>query len=332
MILEKRINAFVNLAEEIDRILKSNNPEFYRKIQDENNWFTQDNIQLSLRGIKRWLTSESLNKWAFNYNLENKLYKRVGVIMAGNIPLVGFHDLLSILISGHCALIKPSSQDSVLLKWILEKLANAESEFKSQIELVDRLNDADAFIGTGSDNSARYFKYYFGQKPNIIRQNRTSVAVLTGNESESDIQNLGKDIFSYYGLGCRNVSKLFVPSGYDFPKLLDNFQAFADIGDHHKYRNNYDYNKSIYLVNNEPHLDTGFMLLRQSDDLFSPISVVYFEQYDSQTCLDQRLTELRGKIQCVVGEKYLPFGKAQLPELWDYADGVDPLDFLTKLE
>ena len=187
--------------------------------------------------------------------------------MAGNIPMVGFHDLLCVLLSGHNASIKPSSQDSFLIDFIINELVAIDPSFKERITKVERLNDADAFIATGSDNSARYFKYYFGKKPHVIRQNRTSVAVLTGDESPEQLNALGKDIFTYYGLGCRNVSKVFVPKSYDFKILLDRLMDYEETGDHHKYRNNYDYNKSVYLVNKEEHLDTGFLLVKESTDL-----------------------------------------------------------------
>jgi hypothetical protein len=228
--------------------------------------------------------------------------------------------------------MKPSSQDNALMNFVVKKLIEIEPEFKTKIEIVERLNDADAFIGTGSDNSAKYFKYYFGKKPHIIRQNRSSIAILNGKETEQELNILGEDIFTYYGLGCRNVSKLLVPKNYDFIPLLDALKSQEAVGDHHKYRNNYDYNKSIYLVNSEPHLDTGFLLVRESSDAVSPISVLYYQQYASETELNSLLKVNQEKIQCIVGHNYIPFGKAQMPELWDYADGVDTMDFLTNLK
>ncbi|MEQ6119629.1 acyl-CoA reductase [Reichenbachiella sp. MALMAid0571] len=331
MIDKDRIVPFVQLGDYIDALLNGDDKEFFQAVQNQNNWFTEESVRFSLLGIRKFLDREILEKWTGNYTLPKDSNKRIGVIMAGNIPLVGFHDLLSVLISGHHIMVKPGSQDSLLMTKIINTLIEIEPEYKARIEIVERLNDADAFIGTGSDNSARYFKYYFGKKPHIIRKNRTSVAVLTGNESEEDIHNLGKDIFTYYGLGCRNVSKAYVPQGYSFQFFLDSLQQFESVGDHHKYRNNYDYNRSIYLVNREPHLDNGFLLVKESKELVSPISVLFYEQYESKEELKSVLKENEGKIQCIIGEEYIPFGKAQEPEVWDYADGVDTLEFLSQL-
>ena len=331
MIDKDRIVPFVQLGDYIDTILNGDDKEFFLAIQNQNNWFTEESVRFSLHGIRKFLDQKMLEKWTANYAFSKKSNKRIGVIMASNIPLVGFHDLLSVLISGHSIMVKPGSQDSLLMRLVINKLIEIDSSFKERIQLVERLNEADAFIGTGSDNSARYFKYYFDKKPHIIRKNRTSVSVLTGNESKEDILNLGKDIFTYYGLGCRNVSKVYVPQGYSFQFFLDSLQQFEAVGDHHKYRNNYDYNKSIYLVNREPHLDNGFLLVKESNELVSPISVLFDEQYESAEGLESVLSENEEKIQCVIGEGLIPFGKAQEPEVWDYADGVDTLEFLRQL-
>ena len=269
-------------------------------------------------------------------SFESSQPKKIGLILAGNIPLVGLHDLLSVLISGHIAAIKLSSQDSVLIRFVINELKSIENQFEEQIQIVEQLKDAEAVIATGSDNTARYFKYYFGQKLHIIRQNRTSIAILRGNESSKELKALGTDIFSYYGLGCRNVSKVFIPKGYDLKQLVDGLMSYEDIIDHHKFRNNYDYNKSIYLVNGEPHLDSGFFLMRETEDLVSPISVLYYEHFDSEAQLALKLSTIKDKIQCMVskGSRYantLVLGTAQKPELWDYADGVDTLEFLKSI-
>lgn len=331
MIYKDRIVPFVKLGERINQIVEENDEDFFRAIQNQNNWFTKESVVYALKGIGNFLLEQSLNKWASEYKLINKLDKRIGVIMAGNIPLVGFHDFMCVLISGHSIMIKPSGQDNLLIRTIIKSLVEIEPAFENKIEIVERLNDADAFIGTGSDNSARYFKYYFGKKPNIIRQNRTSVGVIKGDETVDDFRQLGKDIFTYYGLGCRNVSKLFVPKGYDFQFMLDSLQGFEEVGDHHKYRNNYDYNKSIYMVNREPHLDTGFLLVKESEELVSPISVLFYQHYENGQELKSLLTENESKIQCIVGSGYTPFGEAQQPEVDDYADGVDTMKFLCGL-
>ena len=331
MIDKDRIVPFVQLGDYIDTILNGDDKEFFLAIQNQNNWFTEESVRFSLQGIRKFLEQKTLEKWTANYTFSKDSNKRIGVIMASNIPLVGFHDLLSVLISGHSIMAKPGSQDSLLMNLVINKLIEIDPSFKERIKIVERLNEADAFIGTGSDNSARYFKYYFDKKPHIIRKNRTSVAVLSGNESKEDVLNLGKDIFTYYGLGCRNVSKVYVPKGYSFQFFLDSLQQFEAVGDHHKYRNNYDYNKSIYLVNREPHLDNGFLLVKESKELVSPISVLFYEQYEGLEELKSVLTENESKIQCIIGEGYIPYGKAQEPEVCDYADGVDTLAFLSQL-
>ncbi|MFY0652338.1 MAG: acyl-CoA reductase [Cyclobacteriaceae bacterium] len=331
MIEKDRIVPFVRLGERIKSLIQDEDSQIFQACENENNWFTKENVIFALTGLLNYLKEESLSKWLNKYNIKNKMSKRVGVVMAGNIPMVGFHDLLTVLLSGHHIMVKMSSQDSVLIKYVIDTLIDIDPSFRDKISIVDRLNEADAFIGTGSDNSARYFKYYFGSKPHIIRKNRTAVAVLTGKETAEDIKTLGWDIFRYYGLGCRNVSKLLVPEDYDFQFFLDSLAEYDFIGDHHKYRNNYDYNKSIYLVNGEPHLDSGFLLLKESSDIVSPISVLFYEKYVDSGQLSVYLRENKEKIQCVVGDGYIPFGRAQQPGVEDYADGVDTMEFLCQL-
>jgi len=329
--LNQRTEIFAALGNRIDNITDHEFYELARRAQNENNWFTEQSVKKAFKGIGHLLKKNSLQNWIENYELEPITPKVVGVVMAGNIPAVGFHDLLSVVISGHHLAIKASSNDEVLLKWIVQELIELEPALSSRITFEDRLNKVDAIIATGSDNSARYFEYYFSKKPHIIRKNRTSCAILDGNESTEDIKNLGHDIFAYYGLGCRNVSKIYVPRNFDFIKFLDGLQSFEGVIDHHKYKNNYDYNKSIYLVNSEPHLDTGYLLLKESEDLVSPISVIYYEYFNNKKHLDELLNQNQEKIQCVVGNSALatvPFGDAQFPDIWDYADGVDTLSFL----
>lgn len=230
-------------------------------------------------------------------------------------------------------MIKLSSKDSFLMRYIVDELVKLEPEFKSRIEIAERLKDFDAVIATGSDNTSRYFEFYFGKYPHIIRKNRTSAAVLTGNESDQDLLLLGKDVFSYFGLGCRNVSKLFVPDGYPLERVLDNWKGYENIIHHHKYCNNYDYQKSILLVNRQPFLDSGFVILQESDRMVSPISVVFYEYYNDESAIQERLNELSDKIQVVVGRPaaYKPFGEAQYPRIDDYADNVDTMEFLCSL-
>ena len=328
-----RINAFSLLGQTLKNI---NDDEFQTLAEQaarENPWFTKENVRMATDGIIQLLQKERLERWVSSYSLRDQS-KKIALVLAGNIPLVGFHDLLSVLISGNNALIKPSSKDSVLLKYILQKLYDIEAAFRDKVEFAEQLKNFDAVIATGSDNSARYFDYYFGKYPNIIRKNRTSVAILRGNESEDDLAALAIDVFSYFGLGCRNISKLLVPAGYTFDKLFSTWEVYQPIIHHHKYCNNYDYQKSIMLVNQIPFLDNGFVMLHETTKMVSPISVVYYEQYKDEADLSNKLTEAEDKIQCIVGNgtrAAIPFGKAQYPELWDYADGVDTLKFLTNL-
>jgi hypothetical protein len=251
--------------------------------------------------------------------------------MAGNIPLVGFHDFLSVLISGNSIIAKTSSKDAELIIYLSEILCSINPGFRERIRFTDGLlTGFDAVIATGSDNSSRYFEYYFGKYPHIIRKNRNSIAVIDGTETDTELENLGIDIFSYFGLGCRNVSKAFLPEGYDFHTMIKNWDKFSDVINHNKFANNYDYNMAIYLVNKEKFLDTGYLLLKESTELSSPVSVLYYEFYNSVQTVSARINYLREKIQCVTGKNHLAFGKAQFPKLWDYADNIDTLDFLLK--
>lgn len=261
---------------------------------------------------------------------------KIGLILAGNIPLVGFHDVLCVLASGHHALIKASSNDTRLIKYILNLLVEIAPEFKTRFTFVERLAHFDAVIATGSNNTSRYFEYYFGKVPHIIRKNRNSIALLTGNETKEQLFLLGHDIFDFFGLGCRNVSKLLVPAGYDFVPFFEAVEPHQPIIHHHKYNNNYDYNKSIYLVNSDKHLDNGFLLVKEDERLASPLAVLYFEYYDDMPAATSRLAELSEAIQCIVthghidiGNQVVDFGQSQQPRLWDYADGVDTMAFLT---
>lgn len=331
MLLIDRIKSFETLGNRLKNLSEEELEGLCVGARNENAWFVEENVKLALDGIALFLNGSKLENWLSAYPLGDITPKKVGVVAAGNIPLVGFHDVMCVLLSGHQLMIKMSSKDNVLMRFVLNELFEIAPDFKSQVTFVERLNEASAFIATGSDNTARYFEYYFKNKPHVIRKNRTSVAVLTGKESPEDFENLGHDIFQYYGLGCRNVSKLFVPKGYDFTPLLDALQPFEPVIHHHKYRNNYDYNKSIYLVNREPFLDTEYLLVRESEDLVSPISVLYYQEYEDERELKSVLKEYEDKIQCVVGTNHIPFGQAQRPEVSDYADGVDTMAFLTGL-
>lgn len=312
--------------------------ELINNAQQYNAWFTPQSVAMAINAISKMLEKSNLDKWLENTPLtESQTMRSVGLIMAGNIPVVGFHDILCVLVTGNKALIKLSSQDKILIPYILNKLIEIESGFEQQISYIERLKDFDAVIATGSNNTSRYFEYYFNKVPHIIRKNRNSVAVLNGQESRNELCALGHDIFDYFGLGCRNVSKLYVPKGYDFRIFFESIESFKAIADHHKYNNNYDYNKSIFLVNMDKHLDNGFLLLKEDTRIASPLAVVYFEEYEDQAKLNNELLEIKDQIQCVLSNLDLTigrikFGDSQVPALWDYADGVDTLEFLKSLK
>ena len=301
--------------------------------QKHNPWFTPENVKMAITAIAEELTEENLVRWTIEYPKlkEQKNPIRVGVIMAGNIPLAGFHDFLSVLISGNSLIAKTSSKDNELIAYISDKLCSINPLFIKRIEFTDgTLANFDAVIATGSDNSSRYFDYYFGKYPNIIRKNRNSVAILDGNETEDELKALGLDIFSYFGLGCRNVSKVYLPKGYDLKAISRHWDSFKGVINHSKYANNYDFNKAVYLVNKEAFYDTGYLLLKEESKISSPVSVLYYEYYESQYAVEQQTELLKEKIQCVVGKLNIPYGKAQWPHLWDYADGIDTIEFLLK--
>ncbi|TCD00914.1 acyl-CoA reductase [Pedobacter psychroterrae] len=305
--------------------------------QNNNAWFTADEVQRSLNALQQMLNANDLEAWFKDIKVtENP--KRVGLILAGNIPMVGFHDVLSVLATGNITLIKLSSSDDKLLPLILAKLIEIEPLLEDRIVYIDRLKDFDAVIATGSNNTSRYFEYYFSKVPNIIRKNRSSVAVLTGEETTQEIAELGHDVFDYFGLGCRNVSKLYIPENYDIKHFFEPIESFKGIINHFKYNNNYDYNKSIYLVNLAPHFDNGFLLLKEDTAMSSPLAVLYFERYNNIEDVTTALKIEEDKIQCVVSKAPLSiaagtvdFGHGQYPKLWDYADNVNTLDFLNSL-
>ncbi len=304
-----------------------------QQAKTKNPWFTIENQQMALKAWGKNLTQENLNKWLSKYDLNHITPKNIGVICAGNIPMVGFHDILSVLMSGHKAQVKLSSQDHILIPYFMDYVMDIAPEIGQYISFVEKLEDFNAVIATGSNNTARYFEAYFGNVPHIIRKNRTSIAILQGDESKEDLNHLGKDIFSYFGLGCRNVTQLLVPKNYDFTLFFEAIYPYHEIINHHKYANNYDYNRAIYLMKNEPFLDNHFLLLKESDALFSPVATVFQTEYKDENALNDFLQKNSENIQCTIGNggHYIPFGKAQQPELWDYADNVDTVSFLEKL-
>lgn len=320
-----------------------NNDLFFDKMigliqvsQSHNGWFTPENIYFALDSWATALTEENLTEWLSNYDFSTAEPKNVGLILAGNIPLVGFHDLLSVLISGHKAIIKLSSNDQYLIKFIVDYLISLDEKFNERVTFTEgKLENFDAVIATGSNNTARYFEYYFKDKPSIIRKNRNSVAVLTGNESKEELIALGEDIFRYFGLGCRNVSKIFIPKDYDFKLFFEAMFTHGDVIHYEKYANNYDYNKAVFLMSNFKLLDNEFLLLKEDESYASTIGTLFYEYYDSTEELNTRFKQDEEKIQCIVSKElephHIPFGKTQKPELWDYADNVDTLSFLINI-
>ncbi|AYB34254.1 acyl-CoA reductase [Chryseolinea soli] len=334
MKVEERLNAFGELGRMLREMGDDALQSLAWKTRNENSWFTEDSVRMAVSGIAKFLSVESLRRWTSAYDLESIAPKKIAVVMAGNIPLVGFHDFLCVLIAGHSILIKRSSKDSALIQFVVDKLVGIEPRFAAQITFSEQLKGFDAIIATGSDNASRYFEYYFSKYPHIIRKNRTSVAVLDGTESDDDVNRLGIDVFSYFGLGCRNVSKLFVPTGYPLANVLRPWESFREIVNHHKYANNYDYQKSVLLVSQTAFLDNGSVILQENQKLVSPISVVYYEYYESVAALRLLLEQSKDKIQCVVGdskEAKMKFGQSQFPEVGDYADQIDTLQFLIAL-
>ncbi len=296
-----------------------------------NGWFTKENVRRSLFELGKRLTSEQLTSWLSNYSFSDDP-KKVALIMAGNIPLVGFHDFLCVLLSGNSAVCKLSSDDKTLLPALGKHLVDFVPELKERIVFTTgRIGEVHAVIATGSDNSLKYFEQYFGKYPHIFRKNRTSIAVFKGNETKEQIELLGNDIFSYFGLGCRNVSHLIFPKGFELKRFFEGIFPFSDVINHNKYGNNYDYNKAVYLLNKHELLDNNFVLLRESEELFSPLAMLHYHFYSSQKEVDDYLENHKEEIQVVVGEDYVPFGGAQCPMLDDYADGVDVMLFLESL-
>jgi len=329
MTLQERITLLENLGNYIQ-----GNSEEWQAIQQkayiENAWFIPEFITLSVNNIvEEFLSKEKLEQWTLQYKIpeQNLTPKTIGITMAGNIPLVGFHDFLSLFITGHKQMIKPSSKDSVLIKHLVDKLKEWNKEIDNFICFAELLKHCDAYIATGSNNSSKYFDYYFGKYPNIIRKNRTSVAILSGNETKEELKKLASDIQLYFGLGCRNVTKLFVPKQYDFLPLFDMLKPYDYYLDFHKYKHNYDYHLALLIMSNKLYMNTGSVVIAENTSNFSPISQLHYEFYDDVNIVIEQLQN-NEEIQCIVGQKGLPFGIAQQPCLTDYADGVDTLDFL----
>lgn len=352
MTLDTKKNTFVKLGKFLGQFKEGNcikneavfgNDLFFEKFidliqlsQSHNGWYTPEQVYFSVQSWAEALTEENLDKWLSTYDFSKVAPKKVALILAGNIPLVGFHDFLSVLITGHDVLVKTSSNDQHLLPFLANYLIAFESGFKNKITFVEgKLEGFDAVIATGSNNTARYFEYYFKDKPSIIRKNRNSIAVLNGKETKEELTALGEDIFRYFGLGCRNVSKLFVPKGYSFDSFFEAIFEYQDVIHYEKYANNYDYNKAVFLMSNFKLLDNGFLTLKEDSSYGSPISSIFYENYENLDDLGKRLEKESDQIQCIVSNNLVKnsvqFGYTQKPNLWDYADNVDTISFLSTI-
>ncbi len=348
MTKQQRLDAFVHLGLFLKNHSNGTKSDKQLKFHDDldkviaaaftfNGWFTESNVKTALIGIEKMLDKQDLTKFADSIQ-ENPHQKTVAVIMAGNIPAVGFHDLLCVLLSGHKVLIKVSSDDPAIIPFLAGMLIYFETQFAPCIEFSEaRMKDFDAVIATGSNNTSKHFEYYFGKYPNIIRKSRTSVGIINGKETREQLSLLGNDIFLYYGLGCRNISKVFVPKGYKFDTLFEALYDYKYVLDNKKYANNYEYNRAIYLMDSLVFLDNNFLMIKEDAGLHSSVSVLFFEYYDSLNEVDEKLKSIASEIQCIAtldgdqGKGYLQFGQTQFPTVFDFADNVNTLDFLAKI-
>jgi len=298
-----------------------------------NPWFTEKNVDVCLKNWSKALLRTEVEKWLGQAEDGNK--KRVGIVMAGNIPLVGLHDLLAVFGQGKIAVIKKSHNDTTLIQYVIDFFHDYNHDFQELITTADQMKGIDAVIATGSNNSSRYFEYYFKDIPHIIRKNRTGIAVLNGKENLDEMAFLAKDIFTYFGLGCRNVTKLYVPQGYDFVPLIESMSEFEDVINHHKYANNYTYHKAIFLMNLDKHLDTGFLLIKEAAGLHAPLGCLFYESYNNLEDLRRKLDEAQDQLQVIESNdsEYsdVRFGQGQLTTLFDYADDVNTLDFISAI-
>jgi len=335
MILQKDlIQAFYHLSSKLD---PSNQDlgDAINQTFSNNSWLTPENYWKSINHWKSSLNKENIKDFIAKYSIANNP-KTIGIIMAGNIPMVGFHDLLCVLLMGHKAQIKLSSDDPYVIAYFIGVLKSINSNFKDRIIIADKLHSIDAVIATGSNNSYRYFESYFKHLPRLLRKNRKSIAVLDGTETEIQLKSLADDVFTYYGLGCRNVSQIFIPSDQSIEKVLDAMISHIDVINHHKYANNYTYHKALLLMNNEQHLDTGFLLPKERRNLSAPLACIHYDYYNSIDIVKNFIQENKEQIQCIVGNystsDVVPFGKAQSPDLKDFADNINTLEFLSTLE
>lgn len=333
MTLQERITLLLRLREYI--LEKTEEWETTKeRAYRENQWFIPEFIEQSVENIAHeFLQRSFLEDWAAAYQLKDTpdTIQKIGIVMAGNIPLVGFHDLLCVFISGHTAIVKPSSKDEILLKHLVAKLIEWNNRVQHQIQFADRLTNCSAYIATGSNNSSRYFDYYFGKYPNIIRKNRTSIAVLDGTETTEELAALADDAMLFFGLGCRNVTQLYVPESYDFIPLLDAFKKYAHFMEYHKYKHNYDYHLALLIMGGKYYMNNDTTIFTANSSPFSPVSQLHYTTYNKLSDLNEVIKNNEESIQCIVGHGYTPFGQAQSPSLTDYPDGVDTMAFIASL-
>jgi hypothetical protein len=301
-----------------------------------NSWFTEHSVKQALLEWSKQLNYDNLKNWTDQYQITDKSDKKIAIIMAGNLPLVGFHDLLCGLILNFDCIVKLSSDDKILIPFIIEFLDSELPGIKNKVEFTTTpIKDFNGVIATGSNSSFKYFEYYFGGYPNLLRKTRHSIAVLDGNESETDLKNLGNDIFTYFGMGCRSISKLLIPKGYDFDLLFNALFTFKEIINHNKYVNNYDYNKAVYLMSEQKFIENGFVILKEDKKLGSPIGCLFFEYYENSKGLNTYISDIKDSLQCVVSNLNIcnstNFGSSQKPKIDDYADNINTLDFLLKI-
>ncbi len=332
MILQERIELLCRLGQYIN----SNSEEWLdtkERAYNQNQWFVPEFIESATQNIaQHFLIEQALKDWAAQYHISTAPINplQIGIVMAGNIPLVGFHDLLCVFVSGHYAVVKVSSKDEVLMKHLVKKMYEWDVRVQNWISFADRLNGLDAYIATGSNNSSRYFDYYFGKYPHIIRRNRTSVAILDGTESPASLSLLADDVLQYFGLGCRNVTQVYVPKDYDFLPLLEALKKYPDFIDYHKYKHNFDYHLALLIMGGKYYMNNDTVILTENPSPFSPVSQLHYSYYTDRSAIINQLKKDES-IQCLVGSGLLPFGAAQQPQLTDYADGVDTMAFLKGL-
>jgi hypothetical protein len=336
MTLQERIYAFIELGKDLQHLSKEEINSIALQAKAKNNWFTHENVQLSIDAIVNYLHPDTLLKWLQQYDLSASIPNKVGLVMAGHTPADGFHDLMCVLLSGHILLAKLTPQDTVMLKKIAALLINICPELEERIIFSERLNAADAIIATVNERSVEQFNRYFSHIPHLIRLQTKSCAILNGNETEAELLSLGNDMLQYFGLGSRSVSKVYVPENYTFDKFFESIEPWNTISQHHKYVNNYDYNKSLLLVNQKPHQDNGFLLLSESESIVSPVAVVHYEYYTSPDEVNKKAATQRSKTQNVVSQQgwfpgSIPFGHTSRPLIGDYASGIDTMQFLSSL-